>query len=202
MRKIIGGVFQSMDGVMQAPGGPDEDRSGGFELGGWIWSFTDDTTSSAVKGYLLSDPYDLLLGRKTYDIFAPYWSSMPDKNPIASRFNAAAKYVLTRDDEPLSWNNSHKLSGIDEVGQLKLTEGPDLLIQGSSTLYPQLLKARLIDQLILLTYPILLGNGKRLFGDGTPSGAMRLVNSVTSSTGVVIATYEPAGEVITSSVES
>ncbi|MCW5933720.1 MAG: dihydrofolate reductase [Fimbriimonadia bacterium] len=200
MRKIIGGVFQSMDGVMQAPGGPDEDRSGGFELGGWIWSFTDDTTSSAVKGYLLSEPYDLLLGRKTYDIFAPYWSSMPDENPIASRFNTAAKYVLTRNDEPLSWNNSHKLSNIDEVGQLKTAEGPDLLIQGSSTLYPQLLSAGLLDQLILLTYPILLGNGKRLFGDSTPSRAMRLVNSVVSSTGVVIATYEPAGEVITSSV--
>lgn len=189
-----------MDGVMQAPGGPEEDRSGGFELGGWIWSFTDDTTSSAVKGYLLSEPYDLLLGRKTYDIFAPYWSDMPDDNPIAARFNTAAKYVLTRSDDPLSWNNSHKLSGIDEVGHLKTTEGPDLLIQGSSTLYPQLLSAGLLDQLIILTYPILLGTGKRLFGNGTPSGAMRLVNSVSSSTGVVIATYEPAGEVITSSV--
>lgn len=200
MRKIIGGVFQSLDGVIQSPGGSEDDRSDGFELGGWTWSFTDDTTSSVVRDYLLSEPYDLLLGRKIYDIFAPYWFSIHADNLIAARFNAAEKYVLTRRDDPLNWSNSHRLSGIDEVRQLRRTEGPDLLLQGSSTLYPQLLSAGLLDKLIILTHPILLGRGKRLFGEDTPAGAMRLVNSVVSSTGGVIATYEPAGEVITSSV--
>lgn len=201
MRKIIGGVFQSLDGVMQAPGRPEEDRAGGFDLGGWIGAFTDDTTRDAVIGYLLGAPYDLLLGRKTYEIFAAYWPYMPEGNPIAARFNATAKHVLSRGDDTLDWNNSHKLPGIDAVKKLKTTDGPDLLIQGSTTLYPQLLSAGLIDRLLIQTFPIVLGRGKRLFGEGTPPGGMRLVSSVVSTTGVVIATYEPAGQMPTLSLE-
>jgi len=197
MRKIIGGVFLSLDGVMQAPGGPEEDRSDGFDLGGWIGAFTDDTTHAAVVGLLLSAPYDLLLGRKTYEIFAPYWPNMPEGNPIAARFNTAAKYVLSRSDDTLDWNNSHKLPGIDAVKKLKTTDGPDLLIQGSTTLYPQLFSAGLIDRLLIQTFPIVLGRGKRLFGEGTPPGGMKLVSSVVSTTGVVIATYEPTGQMPT-----
>lgn len=200
MRNIIGGVFQSLDGVMQAPGGPEEDRAGGFDLGGWIWEFTDDTTRDAMSGYLLGAPYDLLLGRKTYEIFAAYWPHTPEGNPIAARFNATAKHVLSRGDAPLDWNNSHELPGIDAVEKLKTTDGPDLLIQGSTTLYPQLLGAGLIDRLLIQTFPIVLGRGTWLFGDGTPPGGMRLVSSVVSTTGVVIATYEPTGEMPTLSL--
>ncbi len=193
MRKIIGGVFQSLDGVIQAPGRPEEDRAGGFSLGGWVGASTDATTGAAVMAYLLGAPYDLLLGRKTYEIFAAYWPHMPEDNPIASRFNAAAKYVLSRGDDPLEWRTSHKLPGIEAVRELKMTAGPDLLIQGSATLYPQLLSAGLVDRLVIQTHPILLGKGKRLFGEGTPPGALRLVSSEVSSTGVVIAVYETTG---------
>jgi dihydrofolate reductase len=202
MRQIIGSVFQSLDGVMQSPGAPEEDRAGGFDLGGWFWAFSDDTGRAAVMGRLLGAPYDLLLGRKTYDIFAAYWPYMPEDNPIAARFNATAKHVLSRGDDTLSWRNSHKLAGIDAVRKLKTADGPDLLIQGSTTLYPQLLGAGLIDRLHLMTFPVVLGSGKRLFGEGTPAGGMRLVNSVVSTTGVVIATYEPAGQVPIVSRES
>lgn len=124
MRKMIGAVFQSLDGVMQGPGRPEADRAGRFGLGGWIGAFTDDTTRDAVMLYLLGAPYDLLLGRKTYDIFAAYWPYMPAGNPIAARFNAAAKYVLSRGDGSLDWNNSHRLAGIDAVKALKQPMAP------------------------------------------------------------------------------
>ncbi|MGK0619345.1 dihydrofolate reductase family protein [Meiothermus cerbereus] len=193
MRKIIGAVFVSLDGVMQAPGGPEEDCSGGFELGGWIWAYSDDITREAVQGYLLGAPYALLLGRKTYEIFAPYWPQMPPENHIAARFNPTAKYVLSSRDLTPTWHNSHRLPNLDALRELKATEGPDLLVQGSSTLYPQLLKACLLDRLIVQTYPVVLGQGKRLFGEGTPPVGLKLVGSVVSTTGVVIATYEPTG---------
>jgi dihydrofolate reductase len=194
MRKIIGGVFQSMDGVMQAPGGPPEDPTGGFEFGGWSATFWDEKMGAAMGG-LFSAPYDLLLGRKTYEIFAAHWPYVPDDDPIGQAFGRAAKYVLTRGDDALEWQNSHRLDDMDAVRKVKASEGPDLLIQGSSTLYPQLLSANMIDRLFVMTFPVFLGKGKRLFGAGTPSGAMRLVRSEFSTTGVLIATYEPAGEV-------
>lgn len=202
MRKIIGAVFQSLDGVMQAPGGPEEDRSGGFDLGGWMWAFGDDTTREVVSGYLFGAPYELLLGRKTYEIFAAYWPYMPAGNPIAARFNATAKHVLYRGEVTLDWHGSHHLSGIDAVKRLKATAGPDLLIQGSTTLYPQLLGAGLLDRLIIQTFPVVLGRGKRLFGEGTPPGSLRLVSGLHSPSGVVIATYEPAGPIPTVAVET
>jgi dihydrofolate reductase len=194
MRKIIGGVFQSMDGIMQAPGGPPEDPTGGFEFGGWSATFWDEKMGASMGG-LFSAPYDLLLGRKTYEIFAAHWPHVPEDDPIGQAFGKAAKYVLTRGSDALDWQNSHQLDGIDAVKTVKASEGPDLLIQGSSTLYPQLLSANLIDRLFVMTFPVYLGMGKRLFGQGTPSGAMRLVSSDVSTTGVLIATYEPAGAV-------
>ena len=194
MRKIVGGVFQSLDGIMQAPGGPPEDPTGGFELGGWTTTFWDEKMGAAMGG-IFSAPNDLLLGRKTYEIFAAHWPYVPESDPIGPAFTKAAKYVLTRGNETLEWQNSHRLSGIDAVKQIKAGEGPDLLIQGSSTLYPQLFAANLIDQLLVMTFPVVLGNGKRLFGQGTPSGRMRLVSTDVSTTGVIIATYEPAGQV-------
>lgn len=196
MRRIIGAVFVSLDGVVQAPGGPSEDWTGGFAHGGWVAPFWDEKAGSAIEA-LFAQPFDLLLGRKTYEIFAAYWPYVEPGNPIGEPFDRAGKYVLTRSDDPLPWQNSHRLSGIDAIAELKAGDGPDLVIQGSSTLYPQLLAAGLIDRLILQTFPVLLGPGKRLFGDGTPPLSLRLVDQKLSDSGVVIATYEPAGEVET-----
>ena len=194
MRKLTGGVFQSLDGVMQAPGGPTEDWTQGFTLGGWSTSFWDDVMGQAM-GNLFSAPFDLLLGRKTYEIFAAHWPYVGPDDPIGSAFDKAGKYVLTRGDDPFEWVNSHRLGGIAEVAALKQTDGPDLLIQGSTTLYPQLLAEGLIDRLFLMTFPVVLGQGKRLFGQGTPSGAWKMVDHQTSTTGVTMATYLPAGPV-------
>jgi dihydrofolate reductase len=194
MRAIMGGVFQSLDGVMQAPGGPPEDPSGGFDLGGWSTTLWDEKMG-AVMGALLGSPFDLLLGRKTYEIFAAHWPFVSADDPIGATFTKVAKYVLTRGSDPFEWANSHRLADIDAVRKLKSSVGPDLLIQGSSTLYPQLLSAGLIDRLFLMTFPVVLGKGKRLFGTGTPPGALKLVRHEVSSTGVVIATYEPCGQI-------
>jgi len=194
MRSIVGGIFQSLDGVMQAPGGPTEDWTQGFTLGGWSTSFWDDQMGQAMGG-IFGAPFDLLLGRKTYEIFAAHWPYVGPDDPIGPTFDKARKYVLTRGDEPLDWVNSHKLGSIAEVAALKQGDGPDLLIQGSTTLYPELLGAGLIDKLFLMTFPVVLGQGKRLFGAGTPSGAWKMLDHQVSSTGVVIASYEPAGAI-------
>ena len=194
MRKIIGGVFQSLDGVMQSPGGPPEDPTGGFELGGWCTSFWDDKMGAAMGG-LFGGPFDLLLGRKTYEIFAGHWPFVPEGDPIGPAFTKAAKYVLTHGSEKLEWNNSHRLKNIDAVRTVKATGGPDLLIQGSTTLYPPLLAAGLIDRLFVMTFPVVLGKGKRLFGAGTPPEALKLIKHDISTTGVMLATYEPAGKI-------
>jgi dihydrofolate reductase len=194
MRKLTGGVFQSLDGVMQAPGGPTEDWTQGFTLGGWSTSFWDDAMGQAM-GSLFSAPFDLLLGRKTYEIFAAHWPCVGPDDPIGPVFDKAGKYVLTRSDEPFEWVNSHRLGGISDVAALKQTDGPDLLIQGSTTLYPQLLAEGLIDRLFVMTFPVVLGQGKRLFGQDTPSGAWKMIDHQTSTTGVTMATYLPAGPV-------
>jgi len=194
IRKIIGGILQSLDGVIQGPGGPPEDPTGSFELGGWATSFWDDKMGAAMGG-LFANPFDLLLGRKTYEIFAAHWPFVPESDPIGPVFTKAAKYVLSRGEEKLVWSNSHRLAGIDAVKAVKATEGPDLLIQGSSTLYPPLLAAGLIDQLFVMTFPVILGKGKRLFGPATAPAALKLVHHDLSSTGVIMATYEPAGKV-------
>ena len=194
MRKIIGGVFQSLDGVMQSPGGPPEDPTGGFDLGGWSTSFWDEKMGAAM-GALFGGPFDLLLGRKTYEIFAAHWPFVPENDPIGPAFTRVAKYVVTRGDEKLEWNNSHRLKNIDAVRAVKASDGPDLLIQGSTTLYPELLAANLVDRLFVMTFPVVLGKGKRLFGAGTPPAALKLVKHDISSTGVMMATYEPAGKI-------
>lgn len=195
MRKLTGAAFLSMDGVMQAPGDPDEDRSDGFALGGWLAGFYDEEFGEELDR-LFSGPFDLLLGRRTYDIFAAYWPYNRD-NPVGAMFQQASKYVLTHSDTPLEWDNSHRVDGIDAIARLKQGEGPDLIIQGSSTLYPQLLEAQLIDRLILMTFPLVLGEGKRLFGEGTPPSTMRMVEHRITRIGTIIAAYEPAGEVKT-----
>ena len=195
MRRISGAVFQSLDGVMQAPGGPAEDPTGGFDLGGWLTSYFDETLGSTMEE-LFSPPFDLLLGRKTYEIFAAHWPyATGDEAALGTLFTRAGKYVLTRDHIPLVWENSHALRDIEAVAALKATPGPDLLIQGSSTLYPALLRHQLLDQITILTFPVVLGQGKRLFGNETPSGAFTMTDHQLSSKGVLIARYEPNGPV-------
>lgn len=195
MRKVIGAAFVSLDGVMQAPGGPNEDPTGGFKLGGWLFEYFDEAVGKRVDA-LFGGDFDLLLGRRTYDIFAAYWPFVQgDNKSIGERFDRAAKYVVTRGDQPLSWKNSQRLASLDALAEVKGGEGPDLIIQGSGTLYPQLLAAGLIDRLILMTFPVVLGAGKRLFGEGTLPRSMRMLDHEVSRGGNIIATYEPEGEV-------
>lgn len=199
MRKLTGAVFQSLDGVMQSPGGPDEDPTGDFRFGGWVFHFWDDSLENAFSKVISAD-YDLLLGRRTYDIFAAYWPYNLD-NPIGEKFQRIDKYVLTHSQEPLCWDNSHRLSGStpEVVSELKRTEGRDLLIQGSSTLYEPLLAAGLIDNLIIMTFPLILGSGKKIFKGNQSPGRLRLIESHVSNHGVAYFSYEPAGEVPTGS---
>lgn len=195
MRQIIGAVFQSLDGVIQAPGGPEEDPTGGFPLGGWLFDYFDEAVGERI-GALFGEPFDLLLGRRTYDIFAAYWPFAQGENrALGERFDRASKYVVTRGGQPLPWRNSHRVADLDSLARVKDGEGPPLVIQGSGTLYPQLLAAGLIDRLMLMTFPLTLGSGKRLFGDGTPALSMRMVEHQVTPGGNIVAVYEPRGEV-------
>ena len=197
MRRIIASAFVSLDGVMQAPGGPEEDPVGGFKLGGWTHPYFDAALGGAM-GEIFGRPFDLLLGRKTYDIFAAHWPHVTDPNdPIASTFNANRKYVASRSQPKLAWNNSHWL-GADTVGalkSLKAGEGPDLMVQGSSDFLQTLWRHRLVDEFAVLTFPVVLAKGKRLFGDGAAPAALRLLKSQSYPTGVIVSTYAPAGPV-------
>ncbi|WAP70531.1 dihydrofolate reductase family protein [Jiella pelagia] len=196
MREIVAGLFQSLDGVIQAPGGPNEDESGGFAFGGWVVPHFSETTGTFIDE-IFSGEFDLLLGRRTYDIFAGHWPKITG-DPFADKFNAAAKYVLTSLSEPLAWQNSHRLEDLAAVKRLKETEGPRLIVQGSSTIYPGLIENGLIDRLFLLTFPIILGSGKRALPGAMPA-AFRLVDHRVSDSGVIIAVYEPSGAVETGS---
>lgn len=195
MRKIIAATFVSLDGVMQAPGGPEEDPVGGFKFGGWTFHYWDDAMG-AFMGETFSRPFDLLLGRKTYDIFAAHWPYQ-DNDPIAESFNGVTKYVATRGNAALTWRNSQSLGSdvVARLRQLKQEDGPDLLIQGSSELIQTLLANDLIDEISLLIFPVVLGKGKRLFGNGTLPEALKVTRSQVSSTGVIMATYERGGEI-------
>ena len=198
MRKLTGAVFVSMDGVVQAPGGPQEDPTGDFRLGGWVAPHWDEQMGPFED--VIMGEYDLLLGKRTYDIFAAYWP-FHQHDPIGEKFQRIDKYVLTHSEEPLEWQHSHRLCGdtAEAVSQLKRSEGRDLLIQGSSTIYAPLLGAGLIDRLVLLTFPVVLGHGKRIFDGSQQAGAMKLVDSFVSPKGVVTTSYEPNGEVPTGS---
>jgi dihydrofolate reductase len=197
MRRIVVTTFTSLDGIMQAPGGPQEDPTGGFTLGGWTAPHFDADLGASM-GEIFSRPFDLLLGRKTYDIFAAHWPYVTDPNdPIAGLFNKVTKYVASRSNPKLAWQNS-QLLGADIVAslrKLKSQNGPDLLVQGSSELMQTLWKNGLIDEFSVLTFPLVLGKGKRLFGDGAIPVGLKLVKSKSYPTGVIVATYAPAGEV-------
>ncbi|MBV9930157.1 MAG: dihydrofolate reductase family protein [Alphaproteobacteria bacterium] len=199
MRTIRGAAFLSLDGVMQAPGGPTEDPTGGFAHGGWLAPIFDEAVGRRID-QLFGGDFDLLLGRRTYDIFAAYWPFAPDAQAaIRDPFDHATKYVLTSGNRALAWRNSERVAGMDDIARVKRTPGPDLVIQGSSTLYPQLLAAGLLDTLTLMVFPVVLGAGKRLFGDGTPPRMLDMIEQEVTPAGTVIATYRPGGAVGTGS---
>ena len=205
MRKLIVGAFVSLDGVMQAPGGPDEDRSGGFEFGGWVQPYFDEAGEKVMRESF-DHPFALVLGRRTYDIFAAYWPAVKTEpgtldNQVAVTFNEATKYVATHRPATLGWKNAEPLGSdvVARVKELKAHSGPELLTQGSANLVQTLLAAGLVDELRLLTFPILLGKGKRLFADNAMPGAFRVARSVVTPKGVIAATYVRAGAVKTGS---
>jgi dihydrofolate reductase len=203
MRKILVSTFISLDGVMQAPGGPQEDPTGGFTFGGWTFPHFDQALGGAM-GEILGRPFDLLLGRKTYEIFAAHWPHVVDPNdPIAGLFNKVTKYVASRSKPTLAWQNSQWL-GDDVVAALKKLkgeDGPDLLVQGSGDLLQTLWQNGLVDELVVLTFPVVLGKGKRLFGSGTTPSGLKLVKSQSFPTGVIVASYRPDGAVRTGSFQ-
>jgi dihydrofolate reductase len=192
MRKLTVNTFMSLDGVMQAPGGPEEDPTGGFTKGGWATSYFDD---EMIERMSTAEPYELLLGRGTYEIFAAHWPY--DEGPIADRLNSIRKHVASTTLERVEWNNSVLISG--DVGEyvkaLKGEDGPEVQVHGSPGLIQTLLRHDLIDQFRLWIFPVVLGAGKRFFGDGTMPAGLRLVDSEVSKTGVTINTYERAGEI-------
>jgi dihydrofolate reductase len=199
MRKVITGAFVSLDGVMQAPGGPQEDPTRGFKFGGWVWPHTDEVFGQAVDK-MFGQPFDLLLGRKTYEIFAAHWpyAEGGEYDSIAKLFNSATKYVATRSTMDLTWAGSVALrDAAADVARLKREDGPALVTQGSSDLIQTLLANDLIDELRTFTFPIVLGNGKKLFDKGAKPAAFKLVDNRVTTTGVVIACYHRAGAVAT-----
>ena len=184
----------SLDGVMQAPGGPNEDPTRGFQCGGWIVPHVDEMFGRAVDA-MFEGPFDLLLGRRTYEIFAAHWPYVDaEDDAIAERFDSVTKYVATRQNIPLEWKKSVALNDAAvDVARLKKEKGPTLLTQGSAELIQTLLKNDLIDEIKLFTFPVVLGGGKKLFADGAKPRAFKLVENQCTSTGVMIARYERAG---------
>jgi dihydrofolate reductase len=194
MRKVTVNTFLTLDGVMQAPGGPEEDPSGGFKHGGWSVNYWDDKMGQ-VMDEAMSNPWDLLLGRKTYEIFAAHWPHVEDV--MADRLNNAKKYVASKTLKGVDWQNSELIPGdvAEFVRGLKAQSGPDISVQGSADLLQTLLKNDLADEFRLWVFPLVLGEGKRLFDGGTIPAGLKLTDSMTSTTGVVIATYERAGDI-------
>jgi dihydrofolate reductase len=196
MRKLIVSTFTSLDGVMQAPGGPTEDPTGNFTLGGWLFAFGDAEVDLSAAGFDGKDR-ELVLGRKTYDIFEAYWPYQSEDHPIARTLNAAKKHVASRTLKSLQWNNSSVLGGdiVSAITALKVKPGHDLQIIGSGNLIQTLQATSLIDEYNVWMYPVILGRGKRLFENHARPRALRLVASKVSTTGIVMSTYVPAGDI-------
>ena len=200
MRKLIVSTFLTLDGVMQAPGGPGEDDSGGFAHGGWSVNYWDDQMGQ-VMGEATSRPFAMVLGRRTFDIMAAYWPHAPEEEG-GKVFNEAIKYVASRGRPDLeAWSNSVLIEGDAAEGltALKAEDGPELQVHGSANLIQTLLRHNLVDQFRLWVFPLVIGTGKRLFAEGTIPSGLTLVDHKVSTTGVVIGTYEPAGEIATGS---
>ena len=205
MRKLIVAEHISVDGVIQSPGGPKEDPSGEFRLGGWTVPYADEAIGQYVHD-LLSQPFELMLGRCTYDIWAAYWPHVradSASHAIADLFNSVPKHVATHRSDTLDWQNSHALGGdlADAIRALKRQDGANLLTWGSADMVRQLLAAGLVDELRLMIYPVVLGRGKRLFGDDTQASAFTLAHSNRTPGGVLIARYVRSGEVRTGTFE-
>jgi dihydrofolate reductase len=197
MRKLVILSFITLDGVMQAPGGPEEDPTGGFEHGGWVAGYFDDFLGKVMVEQM-SKPFDLLLGRKTYEIFAAHWPYVKTKeDPIAAGINKAKKYVASKTLKKLEWSNSELIKGDvpREVKKLKEQDGPEIQVHGSGNLIQTLLKHDLVEELWLKIFPITLGRGKRLFAEGTIPVGFKLLASAISPSGVIVGSYARAGEV-------
>jgi dihydrofolate reductase len=195
MRKLILNTFLSLDGVMQSPGGPDEDPTGGFTLGGWGVNYFDE---AMMRRMAELEPYELLLGRGTYEIFAAHWPY--DEGPIADRLNSTRKYVVSRTLEAPEWNNTTVIRA-DAIAELKRVDGPEIQVHGSPGLIQTLLEQDLIDEYRLWIFPLVIGTGKRLFGEGAIPIGLRLVDSTTTATGVAVNTYVRAGAIEPGSFE-
>lgn len=198
MRKLVVSTFISLDGVVQAPGGPQEDTSGGFPYGGWMVPYADEIIGGHVRN-LMAAPFELLLGRRTYDIFAGHWPHIPADSPtrhLADRLNGATKHVATHRPEALPWRGSQALRGdlVDAVRALQRQDGPDLLTFGSSDMVRQLLAAGAVDDLWLLVYPVMFGRGRRMFGDDAQPSAFRLAHAGSTSGGVLLTRYLREGQ--------
>jgi dihydrofolate reductase len=198
MRKIITTTFVSLDGVIQAPGAPDEDRDGGFAHGGWSFGYWDDMMGGIMDGFMKL-PFELLLGRRTYDIFAAYWPTAENAPSISVPFNRTRKYVVSHEKKELSWQNSTLITGdvVGEIRKLKQMDAPDLWVHGSGKLIQTLLAHGLIDVMHVWIFPIILGPGKRLFAEGARPEGLKLIEAKIATSGVIIATYQP-GEAIKS----
>lgn len=201
MRKIVVLSFISLDGVMQAPGGPEEDTSGGFKYGGWTVPYSDEVSGQMMTEQM-KEPYDLLLGKKTYEIFASYWPQH-NEGVIGQGLNNATKYVASYEPIELTWKKSILLQGdiVEEIKKLKVQDGPILQVHGSGNFTQTLLKNDLVDEMWLKIFPVTLGKGKRLFADGTMPAAFTLTQSKTTPLGVIFANYERAGAVKTGSFD-
>jgi dihydrofolate reductase len=201
MRKVIVGAFVSLDGVMQAPGGREEDPTGGFKYGGWVAPLADvDPVFGEEIGKLFGQPFDLLIGRRTYDIFAAYWpyAEGGEYDDIATPFNRVTKYVATRKGADLAWKGSVALrDAARDVAKLKQEDGPALVTQGSTELVHSLLAAGLVDEIRTFTFPLVLGRGKRLFDESSEPRAFELTHSAVSPNGLIHAAYARNGEVKT-----
>ena len=194
MRKLVVNTFVTLDGVMQAPGGPEEDTTGEFEHGGWSFGYWDEAMGNWM-GEAMAKPFALLLGRKTYEIFAAYWPQAGDQ-PGAAELNAATKYVASRTLDSVEWANSVLLEddAAEAVARLKDEDGPEIQVHGSSDFIQTLLANQLVDEFRVWIFPVVLGSGKRLFGAGTTPAGLELVDSKSSTSGVLVVTYRPAGE--------
>jgi dihydrofolate reductase len=199
MRKLLTSTFLTLDGVMQAPGGPEEDDSGGFAHGGWSVNYWDEQMGE-IMGEAMSAPFDLVLGRTTYDIFAGFWPHATDEAG-AKPLNDATKYVASRSRPALEWSNSVLIEGdaAEGIAALKKEDGPELQVHGSGNLIQTLMRHSLVDEYRLWVFPLVIGSGKRLFAEGTIPSGLKLVDSKVSTTGVVIGTYEPAGQIVAGS---
>jgi dihydrofolate reductase len=198
VRDITVGTFLTVDGVMQAPGGPEEDPTGGFSHGGWSVNYWDDLMMQRMTESM-ARPFDLLLGRKTYEIFAAHWPHVTD-DPMADVLNRATKYVVSTTLDRADWRNTTVIrpgerSIPEQLRRLKAQDGPEIQVHGSGQLIQTLIQHDLVDRYRLMIFPLLLGSGRRLFADGTIPAGLRLVDTLTSTTGVIMATYERAGEV-------